>query len=352
MLVSSNNLKELLDKNLITKEEYDVIVKRINEKSVDYENTWGEVINDFYEWCQDKYSIVTAKGYKTCLYKFVLYMTKKETNEKALNEKFKMYTFRNVNGFFNKMERDGFSSQAMSKTKYAIVVFGKYLSTLGMDVPNINDIKISINKTVNKTTIALRQDEIIRIANCGELRSKVCIMLCYEAALRRIELMNLKVGDFNFDKRQLFIYNKDHEIDRVVILSNDAILCVQEYIDELYSNIEKWNNSRISNGREPREDYGYLFQSVKMVVPSYSLLQVMVKTNAENYYKSIYDDADEVKNKVKLVTFESIRNSRKVYLLSQGVSTQEVMRLSGDKNYMSTHRFSKLVPLLYPEQYS
>ena len=95
----------------------------------------------------------------------------------------------------------------------------------------------------------------------------------------------------------------------------------------------------------------HIFQSVKMVVPSYSLLQVMVKTNAEAYYGSICSDSDEIKEKVKLVTFETIRNSRKVYLLSQGVSTQEVMRLSGDKNYMSTHRFSKLVPLLYPEQY-
>ena len=348
---SSNNLKELLEKNLITKEEYDIIIKRMEEQSVDYEKTWGEVINGFYDWCQDKYSLVTAKGYKTCLYKFVLYMTKKDTNEVALGETFKMYTFRSVNGFFNKMENDGFSSQAISKTKYALVVLGKYLESLGTEVPNISDIKISINKTVNKTTIALRQDEIIKIANCGELRNKVCIMLCYEAALRRIELMNLKVSDFNFEKRQLFIYNKDNEIDRVVILSEDLISCVQEYIEELYDNIAKWNISRVNNGRAPREDFGYIFQSVKMVIPSYSLLQVMVKTNAETYYKANCTDLTEVKEKVKLVTFETIRNSRKVYLLSQGVSTQDVMQLSGDKNYMSTHRFSKLVPLLYPEQY-
>ena len=81
------------------------------------------------------------------------------------------------------------------------------------------------------------------------------------------------------------------------------------------------------------------------------LERIMVKTNAETYYKANCTDLTEVKEKVKLVTFETIRNSRKVYLLSQGVSTQDVMQLSGDKNYMSTHRFSKLVPLLYPEQY-
>ena len=126
-----NNLKELLNKNLITKEEYDIIVRRMEEKSTDYEKSWGEVINDFYDWCDGKYSVVTAKGYKTCLYKFALYMTKKDTNESALQDKFKLYTFRGVNGFFNKMEDDGFSSQAMSKTKYAIVVFGKYLEREG-----------------------------------------------------------------------------------------------------------------------------------------------------------------------------------------------------------------------------
>ena len=48
-------------------------------------------------------------------------------------------------------------------------------------------------------------------------------------------------------------------------------------------------------------------------------------------------------------TFETIRNSRRVYLLAQGKTVQQVMTLVGDRNYMATYRFVKVVPMLYPE---
>lgn len=344
------SLKQLLKDGIITKDEYNVISKRFIKSNVDYEETWGDIINNFYDWCIGKYSITTAKGYKTCLYKFVLYMTKELNNATAMEHKFKPYTFKMVNGFLNKLSSDGIGSQAISKTKYAIMVLGNYLLTKGVDIPDISSIKISIKDSVNKTTIALIQDEIIGIANIGDLRAKVCIMLCYEGALKRIELSNLKVSDFNFEKNQLFVRNNGSEIDRVCILSNRTVSVVKEYIDELYYNIGKWNNSRISKGKEPREDFGYIFQSVKMVVPSYALLQNMLKENAKNYYMSIGLTDDELLAKASKVTFESIRNSRKVYLLAQGIPINNVMQMCGDKNYMSTYRFMKLVPLLYPEK--
>lgn len=344
------SLKQLLKDGIIAKDEYNVISKRFIKSNVDYEETWGDIINNFYDWCIGKYSITTAKGYKTCLYKFVLYMTKELDNATAMEHKFKPYTFKMVNGFLNKLSSDGIGSQAISKTKYAIMVLGKYLSNKGIEVPDISSIKISINDSVNKTTISLIQDEIIGIANIGDLRAKVCIMLCYEGALKRIELSNLKVSDFNFEKNQLFVRNNGSEIDRVCILSNGTVSVVKEYIDELYYNIGRWNNSRISKGKEPREDFGYIFQSVKMVVPSYALLQNMLKENAKNYYMSIGLTDDELLAKASKVTFESIRNSRKVYLLAQGIPINNVMQMCGDKNYMSTYRFMKLVPLLYPEK--
>lgn len=344
------SLKQLLKDGVITKDEYNVISKRFIKSNVDYEETWGDIINNFYDWCIGKYSITTAKGYKTCLYKFVLYMTKELDNATAMEHKFKPYTFKMVNGFLNKLSSDGIGSQTISKTKYAIMVLGNYLLTKGVDIPDISSIKISIKDSVNNTTVALLHNEIIGIANCGDLRSKVCIMLCYEGALKRIELSNIKVADFNFDKNQLFVHDKDGVLDRVCILSDDTIVAAKEYIDELYSNINRWNKSRVSKGKEPREDFGYIFQSVKMVVPSYALLQNMLKENVKNYYMSLGLTDAELLVKLSKVTFESIRNSRKVYLLSQGVSINNVMQLCGDRNYMSTYRFVKLVPMLYPEK--
>lgn len=343
------SLKQLLLDNVITKEEYDSLSRRVLEEGDNYRQNWKEMLDGFTAWGTSQYAKVTIKGYRTCLYKLMLYLTKASTNDEAFQMEFQMYTFRNVNSFLKKLEEENYSAQGLNKVKYSIVVFGKYLETLGIEVPDITTIKTSVRKYVNQSATALKHEEIMDIVESTDLRSKVCILLSYEACLRRIELVNLKVQDFNMNNKQVYIYDKDGKIDRVCILTDSTIDIIKRYINELYENIDNWNKSRVSKGRAPRDDFGYLFQSVKMVAPSYSLLQAMLKSSATNYYKSIYDDIEIVKSKVANFTFENIRNSRRVYLLSKGQSVTEVMQVSGDKNYMSTYRFVKMVPELYPE---
>lgn len=342
-------LNKLLESGVITKEEYKTISKRLSISNNTYEETWQDVLDEFYNWCSDKYTVVTAKGYKTCLYKLVLWVTKESDNSEALQHNFKLYSFTDVNGLLNNMKEKGFNNQSINKVKYSINVLGKYLKTKGIKTPDIKPIKISIKNEVNNTTFAFRDDEVYSVASVGELRNKVCIMLCFEGCLKRIELMNLRISDFDFNKRQLFIYDKNNKIDRVCILSDSTIQLVKQYIDELYENIEVWNKSRITKGKQPRKDLGYIFQSIKMIVPSYSLLHTMVKDNAKIYYEKQGFSGEELDDKISKFSFENIRNSRKVYLLAHGFDVSEVMKSCGDKNYMSTHRFARLVPVLYPE---
>ena len=159
-------------------------------------------------------------------------------------------------------------------------------------------------------------------------------------------MSKVKVSDFNFEKNQLYIYNNDNALDRVCILTQTTTDVIREYIDELYVNIDRWNKSRVSKGKDKREDFGYIFQSVKMVVPSYSVLHSMLKENAQKYYESL--NADNIDDSISKVT-EVLRNSRKVYLLSKNLQVNDVMQLCSDSNYMSTYRFLKLVPVVYPD---
>ena len=343
---SRATIEKLFKSNIITKAEYEKLMKRLEITDTGYVKAWGEILDDFYGWCTQKYSLITAKGYKTCLYKFMLYLTGKDNNESAFTEQFAPYTFRQANSLIADMTKRMYSQQAINKTAYAIAVFGDYLRSVGIDVPDTRDIKVSIKKEVNNTTIALKHDEIMAMSEIGELRNRVCLLLCYEGALKRAELCNVRIQDFNFQNKQLVIYS-DEKIDRVCLLSDKTVELTNRYIQELYENIASWNASRVAKGRTPREDYGYLFQSVKMIKPSYSVLQVMLKNTAKMYYEA-NGNPEEVADKVKQVTFETIRNSRRVYLLHKGYDVREVMAMCGDKNYMSTHRFSKLVNLLYP----
>lgn len=343
------SVNKLLESGVITKDEYDIIIGRLKQNRHETKLTWKEVINGFYEWALGNYSLITAKGYRTCLYKFMLHLTKKDNNKDAYKEVFETYSFTDVNNLINKMITDNFSKQSINKTKYAIIVFGNYISTLGLEAPDISSIKISITGETHNVKTVLHKDEVLKIAKMGELRNKVCVLLCYEGCLKRMELCEIKVQDFDFDKKQLVIY-KDNKLERVCVLSDYTISTVKTYIDELYNNIKSWNDARIKNGRPVREDFGYIFQSIKMVKPSYSILQVMLKSNVLAYYKSMGQSATEANESSKNITFETIRNSRKVYLLSKGYSVNEVMQMCGDNNYMSTHRFSKFVGLLYPER--
>lgn len=247
------------------------------------------------------------------------------------------------------MIRDELNSQTINKIKYSLIVMTDYLRSIGIDAPDITNIKISTKGDVNKTTIAFREDEILSLVDSCDLRSKIVVLLCYECALKRIELTRVKVQDINFDTRQLFVYSDDGStIDRVCVLSYRTIALLREYIDRLYEDIARWNKSRASKGYDAREDEGYIFQSVKTTVPSYTMIQTTLKKIAKAYYSKTYS-GKELDEHVGNFTFETIRNSRRVYLLAKGKTVPQVMTLVGDRNYMGTHKFLKLVPMLYPE---
>lgn len=348
-MVDIRNIKEMLENNIITKEEYDTIVSRLQPPKTVDNYLWSDIVEGYYNWCIDKYTETTSKGYKVCIMKFVRYITKIDDTDEAFSTKFQPFTYQVASQFIKSMFDEDLNSQTISKIKYALIVLTDYLRTINIDAPNISNIKISTKENRVKPVIALKDVEIYDIVNSCDLRSQVAILLCYECALKRQELSKVRIQDFNFEKRQLFVYDADETtIDRVCILSVSTIQLIKEYISQLYQDIERWNKSRLKKGFELREDLGYLFQSVKTTVPSYTMLQTTLKKCAKKYYSQSYS-GDELDVRVGNFTFETIRNSRRVYLLAQGKTVQQVMTLVGDRNYMATYRFVKVVPMLYPE---
>ena len=346
-----NNLdiiKELLNNKVITKDEYITLANRLIPAKQVEDYTWGDIVEGYVGWCSEKYSKTTMRGYKICISKFITYITKMDDYNEASNEKFKPYTFQAVNKFISWMYDDNLGDQAISKVKYSLMALNSYLESIGIQTPDITSIKTPVKVHSTKNLTVLRVEEIFDVAACGETRARIVIKLCYEAGLKRVELSKVRVQDFNFEKRQLFVYQDNGDIDRVCILTQGTIDLIKGYIEDLYNDIERWNKSRQSKGLEIREDFGYLFQSVKTTVPSYPLLQTLLKKTATTYYSKHYD-GDELKSKVSNFTFETIRNSRRVYLMAHGRSVKETMVIVGDRNYMSTYKLQKLVPVLYPE---
>lgn len=345
-MLQQEQLKSMLDSKIITKEEYDVILKRITPQKSISDYTWEDIIDGCYDWCQDKYTITTIKGYRICIMKFVMYITETDNYEEAFKKKFKVYTFQDVNKFIDWMNNERLSNQTISKIKYAMIVLGNYLKTLDIDVVDVSAIKTPINPSSTISNVALREEEIYDVASSAGLKAQVMVLLNYECGLKRQELTKVKVQDFNFEKKQLFVYQDNGNIDRICILNAQTVTLITEYIKELYQDIAEWNGSRQRGGRDVREDFGYIFQTIKSAIPSPSVLQTMLKKAAKNYYCTKYSD-EELANKIADFTFETIRNSKRVNLLANGKTVQQVMNIVGDRNYMSTHKFERFVPLLY-----
>lgn len=342
------NIKELLENKVITEEEYNLLASRLQPAKTINDYTWNDIIENYTKWCSGKYTKTTLNGYRICIAKFAAYLNDMESTKKVLNVKFKPYTFQTVNKYIDWLQKDNLSSQAISKAKYSLLSLNNFLGTLGIKTADIEAIKTPIKAYKEENLTALREEEIIDIANLSDTRTKVLILLCYEGGMKRHELAKIRVQDFDFKKKQLFVYRDNGDINRVCILSGKTIRIVKNYIDDLYEDVNRWNKSRELKGKELREDYGYIFQSVKTPTPSYPLLQSLLKQTARNYYGNKCK-GDELKRKVNNFTFEYIRNSRRIYLMAHGKTVPETMNLVGDRNYMSTYKLQKLVPVLYPE---
>ena len=348
-MIDIKNIKEMLDSKIITKEEYDVIISRLQPPKTIDNYTWSDVIDGYYDYCCQKYTIITAKGYRTCIMKFVMYYVGNNDYDYILRQKFNVFTFKKVNTFISWMINEGLSSHTVKKIKYAMIVFCDYLKSIGIDAPDITNINIEENDTDENIPL-LTRDEIYEVAESADIRSKICILLCYEGAIKRQEIFKLKFQDFDYDKCLLNIYS-DGNLARVCVLNEYIISLVKSYKDTLYEDISKWNESRVKKGKEIREDFGYIFQNVKTTTPSYPMLQTLLKNAAKKYYTEKGFDDKMVKNKVSNFTFETLRNSKRLYLLAQGYTVNQVMNIVGDKNYMSTCRFQKYIPVFYPNVY-
>ena len=282
-------IKTLYESGVLNADEYETLIKRVNDDPKEKELTWKQVLEDYYMWGSDQYTESTIKGYKVCLYGFIKYVENVDNFDLAINKTFKEYDYRTVNQYLTRLLNDGFNEQTINKIKYAINSLGEYLNSVDISAPDVLSIKIRKTEKSDEIINILREDEIYDIVEQSDLRTKVIISLCYEAALKRIELSKIKIQDFHFDKKQLIIYDESgKDIDRVCILSQKTITLVKDYIEGLYNDIERWNESRVKKGYEVRVDEGYLFQNVKTTVPSYTMLQISLKKTSKRYYAYTY----------------------------------------------------------------
>jgi integrase/recombinase XerD len=156
----------------------------------------------------------------------------------------------------------------------------------------------------------LSQEEVIRIFEAvGNLKHRSMLMLIYSAGLRRSELLNLRIGDVDFDRGVVFIRGAKGHKDRQSILAQHLIPVLQRYLEEY-------------------EPGFWLFEGLAGERYSASSLQ------------QVFKQAAQMAKIKKAVRLHMLRHSFATHLLEAGTSTRYIQVLLGHESPKTTEIYA------------
>lgn len=156
----------------------------------------------------------------------------------------------------------------------------------------------------------LSQEEVMRIFEALEnIKHKTMLMLIYSAGLRRSELLNLRIGDADFDRNIVFIRGGKGHKDRQTVLSKNLVPMLHQYLEEYTPGF-------------------WLFEGQKgQRYSASSLQQVLKQATAKAGIK-------------KLVRLHMLRHSFATHLLESGTSTRYIQVLLGHESPKTTEIYA------------
>ena len=245
------------------------------------------LLNGFYLYLKGKrYSQSTIKTYTFFIADFINFHTKIGLEN---------LTNRNVEEFIETV---------FIERSYSVSSQRQFISALKLFIvfyPNtkINDLQLERPKKSRKLPNVLAQEEVLEIIRVTQnLKHRAVITLIYSCGLRISELINLKLTDFNLERKQLIIRESKGRKDRYVSLADSFLPLLSNY---LYSfNPKIYFVEGKSNGK-------YSAESVRQF-----LKKSCKKANIN-----------------QIVTPHTLRHSYATHLLENGVDIRYIQSLLG-----------------------
>ncbi|NVK53541.1 MAG: site-specific integrase [Flavobacteriaceae bacterium] len=177
-----------------------------------------ELLNAFYLFLKGKrYSESTINTYTFFVADFINFHTKT-----ALDDLCNRHVEEFIETVF--LERN-YSISSQRQFISAIKVFIVFYPQT-----TINELQLERPKKSKKLPFVLSQEEIVTIIKVTQnLKHKVIIALLYSCGLRISELINLKLTDFNLQRKQLIVRNGKGRKDRYVSLADSIFPLLSNY---------------------------------------------------------------------------------------------------------------------------
>lgn len=197
-------------------------------------------------------------------------------------------------------------SNAPSRSSFKHMVYGLryYFRHIGL---NKRAIALPSLKKETKLPVILNRKELKELFVAPQLlKHRIVLTLIYSAGLRGQEVINLKIGDIDFERKTIHIRQSKYKKDRVVPLSDYIAKGLKKYIS--VENPHVW----LFNGKELDGRY-----SVKGL--SWVMREALKKTKIQ-----------------KQVNLHSLRHSYATHLLEDGVNIVMIKNLLGHSNIDTT----------------
>ena len=208
-----------------------------------------------------------------------------------------------INEYLAGLARDP-KSPSRSGFKHMVYGLRYYYRLLGM---NKQAIALPSLKRDTKLPVILNQKELKELFKAPILlKQRIVLTLIYSAGLRGQEVVNLKIGDIDFDRKTIHIRQSKYKKDRIVPLSPVMILGLKKYIKA--ENPHIW----LFNGKQLDKQY-----SVKGL--SWVMRENLKKTSI-----------------TKDVNLHSLRHSYATHLLEQGLNIVTLKELLGHADITTT----------------
>jgi len=213
------------------------------------------------------------------------------------------------------LKMSGASVNTMAGAVSALKFF--FNQTLGRhDIGNL----IPTPREVRKLPVVLSEEEVERLLNCAPgLKAQAALSVAYGAGLRSLEVVSLKVGDIDGDRKIIRVEQGKGNKDRLVMLS-----------PHLHEVLRAW--WMISRSR------GWLF-------PGQDPVKHMTARNLNRYCHAAKTAADINKR----LSPHTLRHSFATHLLEQGVDIRVIQTLLGHKNINTTTIYTQVATRIIKE---
>ena len=228
---------------------------------------------------------------------------------------------KHVNGFLKSLERRNLSPKTVARKISAIKSLHHFMLVTEYLPEDVSE-DFHTPKIPKKLPDVLSVDEVVKILEVASkpgplgLRNKALLELIYGSGLRVSELLDIKNSDIHIRERYVIVHGKGSK-DRLVPISDMAILALRRYMTEGRQELLKNNNS-------------YLFVN-----------NLGGKLSRQGFYKILQGLAKEADIDIN-VSPHTLRHSFATHLLENGIDLRSLQTLLGHEDISTTQIYTHI----------